>query len=149
MSPRTATAQKTSLSAPEGKPPLREIERTVSEIGAKVSKARAERGWSLAQLAERSGLSTAAVHKIEKSGMTPTIASLMKVAAALGKSVGYFVEEVEATRPVTVVRADERSRLYTSKQGLELRTSPVATARSGSRAPRPISSRWPTAAPSR
>ncbi len=120
MSPRTATAQKTSLSAPEGKPPLREIERTVSEIGAKVSKARAERGWSLAQLAERSGLSTAAVHKIEKSGMTPTIASLMKVAAALGKSVGYFVEEVEATRPVTVVRADERSRLYTSKQGLEL-----------------------------
>ena len=52
--------------------------------------------------------------------MTPTIASLMKVAAALGKSVGYFVDEVEATRPVTVVRRDERTRLYTSKQGLEL-----------------------------
>ena len=100
--------------------PLPEIERTVSEIGAKVAKARAERGWSLAQLAERAGLSTASIHKIEKSGMTPTIASLMKVAAALGKSVGYFVEEVEATRPVTVVRADERTRLYTSKQGLEL-----------------------------
>jgi transcriptional regulator with XRE-family HTH domain len=92
----------------------------VSEIGSKVAKARAERGWSLAQLAERAGLSTAAVHKIEKSGMTPTIASLMKVAAALGKSVGYFVEEVEATRPVTVIRADERTRLYTSKRGLEL-----------------------------
>jgi transcriptional regulator with XRE-family HTH domain len=100
--------------------PHPEIERTVSEIGAKVAKARAARGWSLAQLAERAGLSTAAVHKIEKSGMTPTIASLMKVAAALGKSVGYFVEEVEATRPVTVIRGGERSRLYTSKQGLEL-----------------------------
>ncbi|MBV8989697.1 MAG: cupin domain-containing protein [Solirubrobacterales bacterium] len=100
--------------------PLPEIERTVSEIGAKVAKARAERGWSLSQLAERAGLSTAAVHKIEKSGMTPTIASLMKVASALGKSVGFFVEEVEATRPVTVIRAGERSRLYTSKQGLEL-----------------------------
>jgi transcriptional regulator with XRE-family HTH domain len=119
MSPRTATAEQSppaSLS-PKAMP---EIERTVSEIGAKVAKARAERGWSLATLAERAGLSTAAVHKIEKSGMTPTIASLMKVAAALGKSVGYFVEEVEATRPVTVVRSDERSRLYTSKQGLEL-----------------------------
>jgi transcriptional regulator with XRE-family HTH domain len=100
--------------------PHPEIERTVSEIGAKVAKARAARGWSLAQLAERAGLSTAAVHKIEKSGMTPTIASLMKVAAALGKSVGFFVEEVEATRPVTVIRGDERSRLYTSKRGLEL-----------------------------
>jgi transcriptional regulator with XRE-family HTH domain len=97
-----------------------EIQRTVSEIGAKVAKARAERGWSLAQLAERAGLSTAAVHKIEKSGMTPTIASLMKVAGALGKSVGYFVEEDEASRPLAVVRSDERSQLYTSKQGLEL-----------------------------
>jgi len=116
MPSRTATARAT---APPSAP-LPEIERTVSEIGSKVAKARAERGWSLAQLAERAGLSTAAVHKIEKSGMTPTIASLMKVAAALGKSVGYFVEEVEATRPVTVVRKDERTRLYTSKQGLEL-----------------------------
>jgi transcriptional regulator with XRE-family HTH domain len=119
MNQRAATAQSAPdvTVAPE---PLKEIQRTVSEIGAKVAKARAERGWSLAQLAERAGLSTAAVHKIEKSGMTPTIASLMKVAAALGKSVGYFVEEVEATRPVTLIRRGDRSRLYTSKQGLEL-----------------------------
>jgi transcriptional regulator with XRE-family HTH domain len=99
---------------------LPQIERTVSEIGAKVARARSERGWSLAQLAQRSGLSTAAVHKIEKSGMTPTIASLMKVAAALGKSVSYFVDEPE-TPDVNVVRGDERARVYTSKQGLELR----------------------------
>ena len=39
-----------------------------------MARARAERGWSLAQLAQRAGLSAAAVHKIEKSGMTPTIA---------------------------------------------------------------------------
>ncbi|MBV8955308.1 MAG: cupin domain-containing protein [Solirubrobacterales bacterium] len=117
MSRAAVTAEK---SLPAATTPMPEIERTVSEIGAKVAKARAERGWSLATLAQRAGLSTAAVHKIEKSGMTPTIASLMKVAAALGKSVGYFVEEVEATRPVTLIRGDERSRLYTSKQGLEL-----------------------------
>ena len=119
MSDQAAAADITIAEMPAPKP-LPEIERTVSEIGAKVAKARAERGWSLSQLAERAGLSTAAVHKIEKSGMTPTIASLMKVASALGKSVGFFVEEVEATRPVTVIRAGERSRLYTSKQGLEL-----------------------------
>jgi transcriptional regulator with XRE-family HTH domain len=97
-----------------------EIEQTVSEIGAKVAKARAERGWSLQQLARRAGLSAAAIHKIEKSGMTPTIASLMKVAAALGKSVGHFIEESDSLRTVTVIRRDERSRLYTSKQGLVL-----------------------------
>jgi quercetin dioxygenase-like cupin family protein/DNA-binding XRE family transcriptional regulator len=96
------------------------IERTVSQIGEKVARARSERGWSLAQLAQRAGVSPGAVHKIEKSGMTPTIASLMKVAAALGKSVSYFVDEPEMS-DVIVVRADERARVYTSKQGLELR----------------------------
>ena len=99
---------------------LPQIEHTVSEIGAKVARARSERGWSLAQLAQRAGLSPAAVHKIEKSGMTPTIASLMKVAAALGKSVAYFVDEPD-NPDVNVVRGDERARVYTSKQGLDLR----------------------------
>ena len=99
---------------------LPQIQLTVSEIGAKVARARSERGWSLAQLAQRSGLSAAAVHKIEKSGMTPTIASLMKIAAALGKSVAYFVDEPE-TPDVLVVRGDARARVYSSKQGLDLR----------------------------
>jgi len=106
-----------NVTAPAGLP---EIERTVSEIGAKVARARAERGWSLAQLAQRAGLSAAAVHKIEKSGMTPTIASLMKIAAALGRSVSYFVDEPE-TPEVNVVRGDERAQVYTSRGGLDLK----------------------------
>jgi transcriptional regulator with XRE-family HTH domain len=96
------------------------IEQAVSELGGKLASARAERGWSLQQLADRAGLSPAAIHKIEKSGMTPTIASLMKIAAALGKSVSYFIDESEPLRPVTHIRADERQRLYTSKSGLTL-----------------------------
>jgi uncharacterized cupin superfamily protein len=44
----------------------------------------------------------------------------MKVATALGRSVGYFIEEADPLRPVTVVRRDERAQLYTSKKGLEL-----------------------------
>jgi transcriptional regulator with XRE-family HTH domain len=120
--PRVAHSTPTEPTTVPGSAPkaLPEIERTVSEIGAKVAKARAERGWSLAQLAERAGLSPAAVHKVEKSGMTPTIASLMKIASALGKSVGYFVEEADPVRPVTVIRQDERAPLFTSKQGLVL-----------------------------
>jgi transcriptional regulator with XRE-family HTH domain len=99
---------------------LGEIERKVSGLGAKVAAERAERGWSLAQLAQRAGISPAAVHKIEKSGMTPTIASLMKIAAALGRSVSFFVDEPD-TPDVNVVRRDERAKVFTSKQGLELR----------------------------
>ena len=99
---------------------LPHIERTVSELGAKVAGARGARGWSLAQLAQRAGVSAATVHKIEKGGMTPTIASLMKIASALGTSVAYFVDE-PATPDVAIVRGDERAQVYTSKSGLDLR----------------------------
>jgi transcriptional regulator with XRE-family HTH domain len=94
---------------------LPEIERTVSAIGAKLATARSERGWSLAQLGQRAGMSTAAVHKIEKSGMTPTIASLMKLAAALGTTVAFFIDEADADREVTVTRRAEREPISTSK----------------------------------
>jgi transcriptional regulator with XRE-family HTH domain len=103
-------------------PPLSlpDIERTVSELGAKLAIARAERGWSLAELARRAGVSTASIHKIEKSGMTPTIATLMKVASALGTSVSYFIDEDVEVPPAIVVRGDARARLYTSKTGIAL-----------------------------
>jgi transcriptional regulator with XRE-family HTH domain len=99
---------------------LPDIERTVSALGAKVAAARAERGWSLAELARRAGVSTASVHKIEKSGMTPTIATLMKVASALGTSVSFFIDEDVAVPAAIVVRGDKRARLYTSKSGISL-----------------------------
>ena len=99
---------------------LPDIERTVSALGAKLALARAERGWSLAELARRAGVSTASVHKIEKSGMTPTIATLMKIAAALGTSVSFFIDEDVAVPAAIVVRGDERARLYTSKTGISL-----------------------------
>ena len=99
---------------------LRDIEQTVSALGAKVAALRAERGWSLAELAFRAGVSTASVHKIEKSGMTPTIATLMKVASALGTSVSYFIDEDVTPPAAIVVRGDERARLYTSKAGIAL-----------------------------
>ena len=99
---------------------LRDIEQTVSALGAKVAALRAERGWSLAELAFRAGVSTASVHKIEKSGMTPTIATLMKVASALGTSVSYFIDEDVTAPAAIVVRGDERARLYTSKAGIAL-----------------------------
>jgi transcriptional regulator with XRE-family HTH domain len=99
---------------------LPDIERTVSALGAKLAMARAERGWSLAELARRAGVSTASIHKIEKSGMTPTIATLMKIAAALGTSVSFFIDEDVEVPSAIVVRGDERARLYTSKTGIAL-----------------------------
>ena len=100
---------------------LKEIERAVSEIGAKVAAARADRGWSLAQLATRADLSTATVHKVERGAMTPSIAVLMKIAAALGRPVAHFIDESDVQRDVAVVRAGDHESIPTTKHGLKLR----------------------------
>lgn len=72
------------------------------------------------QLADRSGVSTAAIHKIEHSHMTPTITTLMKLAAALNRSVAFFVDEEDLGRPAVLTPAADRRPVLTSKQGLEL-----------------------------
>lgn len=97
-----------------------EVADVVGGIGAKVRGLRQQRGLSLQRLAERSGVSSAAIHKIERSGMVPTITTLMKLAAALNRPVSYFVDETERFRTAVHTPARARPPVYTSKQGLEL-----------------------------
>ncbi len=97
------------------------LEEIVSSIGPKLRELRSQRGLSLQQLAERSDVSAAAIHKIERSGMVPTITTLLKLAGALNRPVSYFVDEEEPdTRPVALTRAGERRNIYTSHQGIDL-----------------------------
>jgi transcriptional regulator with XRE-family HTH domain len=97
------------------------LERIVSSIGPKLRELRLQRGLSLQQLAERADVSAAAIHKIEKSGMVPTITTLLKLAGALNRSISYFVdEETEQNGPAVRVAADERRIVYTSHLGIDL-----------------------------
>ena len=59
------------------------LHRIVSSIGPKLRDLRLQRGLSLQQVAERADVSAAAIHKIEKSGMVPTITTLLKLAGAV------------------------------------------------------------------
>ncbi len=58
--------------------------------------------------------------------MVPTIATLMKLAGALNRSVAYLVEEEEEeaklARPAVLIRARDRKPVFTSKSGLDLRS---------------------------
>ncbi|NMH97178.1 helix-turn-helix domain-containing protein [Pseudonocardia acidicola] len=81
----------------------------VGAIGPKVREVRQRLGLSLQQLAARSEVSAAAIHKVERGDMVPTITTLLKLAGALGRPIGYFVDDAGHTAPVAVhVRADER-----------------------------------------
>jgi transcriptional regulator with XRE-family HTH domain len=93
----------------------------VQSIGPKIRRLRQLKGLSLQQLGERSDISAAAIHKIERNGMVPTITTLMKLAVALNRPLSYFVDEDTNTdSPVVFIGAGERRPVFTSKAGLEL-----------------------------
>ncbi|HEY8202721.1 MAG TPA: cupin domain-containing protein [Actinomycetota bacterium] len=93
----------------------------IAAIGPKIRELRRQKNLSLQQLADRSGVSAAAIHKIERNGMVPTITTLMKLAAALNRTVGWLVDEEEMEgRQAVHIRAKERKPVFTSKVGLEL-----------------------------
>jgi transcriptional regulator with XRE-family HTH domain len=65
----------------------------VQSIGPKLRQLRTQRGLSLHQLAQLSQVSPAAIHKVERAAMVPTVTTLIKLATALDRPVSYFVEE--------------------------------------------------------
>ena len=93
----------------------------VNSIGPKVRYLRKQWSLSLQQLADRSNVSTAAIHKVEQGTMVPTITTLLKLAVALEQPVSYFVEEdQEPPYYVVFTPATERRSIYTPHQGLTL-----------------------------
>ena len=96
------------------------VDRVVSSIGPRLRELRLQHSLSLQQLAERAGVSAAAIHKIERNGMVPTITTLLKLAEAFDRPVGYFVdEEAEGAGPVAFTPADRRNVVPNSPPGVE------------------------------
>lgn len=101
--------------------PVDPVSEIVSLIGPRLHDLRRAKGYSLQQLALLSDVSAAAIHKIERNGMVPTITTLLKLGAALDVPVNYFVEdEAPPAEPVVYTAADQRRAVYTPHQGLEL-----------------------------
>ena len=69
------------------------IDQIVSTLGKRIEQLRKQQGLSLNQVAEKAGVSSTTIHKLERNEMTPTITVLMKVADALGEKVGFFLGE--------------------------------------------------------
>lgn len=98
-----------------------DVDRIVGSIGHKVRTLRKRSGLSLQNLAQRSDVSAAAVHKIEQGGMVPTITTLLKIAGALGRSVSFFVEdETGQDESAVYTPSDEARPVYTSHEGITL-----------------------------
>jgi transcriptional regulator with XRE-family HTH domain len=87
----------------------------VIDVGQKIRNLRRRLGLSIEALSQRSGLSTAAIQKIETNHMVPTIISLMKISRALGEKVSFFVEEGNGAGQIILIRRKERKRFYSQR----------------------------------
>jgi transcriptional regulator with XRE-family HTH domain len=65
-------------------------------LASRISGERAARGWSLAQLAERSNVSRSMLSKIERQEASPTATVLVRVAAAFGVTLAELLTEPAA-----------------------------------------------------
>ena len=80
-----------------------------SQIAARVASERERRGWSLADLAERSGVSKAMLSKIERQEASPSAAILVRIATALGETLAGLLEPAKHA-PAKLLRASDQPR---------------------------------------
>ncbi|MEV7144278.1 helix-turn-helix domain-containing protein [Streptomyces tauricus] len=79
-------------------------------LGARLAELRAERGWSLGELAERSGVSRSTLSRAERAEISPTAALLNRLCAVHGRTMSRLLSEVEAeAEPVPLVRAADQA----------------------------------------
>jgi transcriptional regulator with XRE-family HTH domain len=76
------------------------------QVGRQVRRWRQERGLTLAQVAERSGLNVGYLSQIENDKASPSLESLAAVADAVDVPISWFL--LDSARPMRIVRAAER-----------------------------------------
>lgn len=95
---------------------VRSEERLLSVLSGRIRSRRRDRGLSLDRLAALSDVSKGVLVQIEKGEANPSIATLCKVAAALGASVADLVQ-VSAQQPAEVLPAGAPRLLWRGPRG--------------------------------
>jgi transcriptional regulator with XRE-family HTH domain len=105
------------VSKPSQSAPTDPAEAMARAIGLRVRSARLACGWTLDQLALRSGVSRRMVVNVEQGSANPSIATLLRLSDALGIGLPALVDTADDAEPVTVHRAGAASPMWTSPAG--------------------------------
>ncbi len=109
---------KRKTSIPEASP-----EALNENLGKRVKKLRADRGWSLEELATASGVSRSMLSEIEREKANPTLTVTFRIARAFGLTLQELIESAEASASkIQVIRASDRAQVYRSDKQCEIRT---------------------------
>ncbi len=89
-------------------------------VGERLKKLREEKGLSLAELADRSGFSSALLSQMENHMISPPLGTLIKLAGAMDIPIGHFFED-DSEAPFVIVRSGEREHIsrVASKEGVK------------------------------
>lgn len=93
-------------------PDMKHVEEAVPDavdirLAARLAALRAEHGWSLGGLAERSGISRSTLSRAERAEISPTAALLNRLCQVYGRTMSRLLSEVEG-EPAPLLRADEQ-----------------------------------------
>lgn len=100
-----------------------DVERRIAE---RLARLRAERGWSLDELAERTGISRATLSRLERSELSPTAAMLGRLCGSYGWTLSRLMAEAE-TRPPHLVSPSDQAEWTDPESGYRRRViSPPA-----------------------
>ncbi|MGW4565738.1 helix-turn-helix domain-containing protein [Streptomyces sp. NPDC004561] len=91
------------------------VDPLVGRIAARIRTERERRRWTLAQLAEASGVSRAMINRIERGESSPTAVVLGKLSAAFQLSVASLLALAEGTAQDPAQGADVRRRTDTAE----------------------------------
>lgn len=96
-------------------------ERVAGEIASRVRAQRARRRWTLDELAARSAVSRRLLVQIEHAEANPSLATLLKLAAALGVTLAELLSEEPDARPVAVTSGHDAMTLWSTPAGSSAR----------------------------
>lgn len=96
-------------------------ESVAAEIATRVRAARAQRRWTLDELAARSTVSRRLLVQIEHGDANPSLATLLKLAAALGITLTELLSQEPEAEPVAVVAGQDAMTLWSTPAGSSAR----------------------------
>jgi transcriptional regulator with XRE-family HTH domain len=97
------------------------------QLAERLASLRLAAGWSLDELAARSGVSRATLSRLERAETSPTATLLSRLARAHGLPLSLLLADAEAL-PVRLLRAKDQPRWHDQKSGFErlMRCPPLA-----------------------
>lgn len=104
-------------------PPASAIADAINEdLGRRVKKLRADRGWSLEELAATSGVSRSMLSEIERERANPTLSVTYRIARAFGLSLQDLIESADSASSIQTIRATERAQIFRKDKQCQIRT---------------------------